>query len=54
MIRTMAAAVHTAPQGGQIRHIEIAMQGGAYPVDGRQTDAEQLPAMKNSVSERVD
>ncbi|VVB69119.1 Uncharacterised protein [uncultured archaeon] len=23
----MAAAVHTAPQGEQIRHIEIAMQG---------------------------
>ncbi len=23
----MAAAVHTAPQGGQTRHIEITMQG---------------------------
>jgi hypothetical protein len=35
----MAAAVHTAPRGGQIRHIEIAMQGG----DTRHTAVEQLP-----------
>jgi hypothetical protein len=35
----MAAAVHTAPQGGQIRHIEIAMQGG----DTRQVAVEQMP-----------
>ena len=35
----MAAAVHTAPQGGQIMRIEIAMQGG----DTRRMAAEQMP-----------
>jgi hypothetical protein len=35
----MAAAVHTAPQGVQTRHIEIAMQGR----DTRQMAVEQMP-----------
>ena len=35
----MAAAVHTAPQCGQNRHIEIAMQGR----DTRQMAVEQVP-----------
>ena len=35
----MAAAVQTAPQGGQIKHLEITMQGG----DARQMAVEQLP-----------
>jgi len=35
----MAAVVHTAPQGGQIRHIEITMLDG----DARQMAVEQVP-----------
>jgi len=35
----MAAAIHTVPQGGQIRHLEITMLGG----DARHTAVEQVP-----------
>ena len=35
----MTAAVHTVPQGGQFRHIEITIQEG----DIRQMAVEQVP-----------
>ena len=36
----MAATAHTAPQGGQIRHLEITIQGG----DSQHMAVEQIPA----------
>ncbi len=54
MIIPMSAANQTAPQGGQVKHVEIIMKGR----NNRQMTAEQvperLPAMKNSVDARVD